>query len=57
MIFAENDGQPADGWVRPCKNKFGGIKKITLRTYRQLNDCLNAKGERLVLVLNNLLND
>lgn len=23
----------------------------------QLNDCLNAKGERLVFVLNSLLND
>ncbi len=24
---------------------------------RQLNDCLNSKGEKLVFVLNNLLND
>ena len=47
MIFAGHNRQPADGWIRHRKNKFWGIQKITLRIYRQLNDCLNVKGEIL----------
>lgn len=30
---------------------------FTVLFLRQLKDCLNSKGERLVFVLNNLLND
>jgi hypothetical protein len=41
MMFTDNDTRSADSEIRPCKNNFWGIKKITLRTYRSLNDCLN----------------
>jgi|GEM_PF-6449136 len=33
-----------------------GLSRLLLVAF-QLNDCLNCKGERCVLVLNNLLND
>ena len=31
MMFADSDPQSADGEIRPYKNNFWGIKKITLR--------------------------
>src|SRR4249920_2612211 len=43
-MLTDHDPHSADGEIRPCKNYFWGIKKITLRTHCSLNDCPNNKN-------------